>query len=111
MVSYGFDLRNATFTMTLTCKSKIKEEVPTEIFLPDFHFPRDHSEVTVSGGKWTISIDDVDDGLIQKLRWWHAEGTQNIIVRGVRKAQGTAMGKEEEEGYLDQCQQTRCCVM
>ena len=56
-------------------------------------------------------MDDADDGLIQKLRWWHAEGTHNMTIRGVKRAQGAAMGKEEEEGYLEQCQQTRCSVM
>lgn len=112
MKSYGFDLRNATFTFALECQNPATEDVPTEIFLPEFHFPRDGSEVTVSGGKWTISVDDAHGGLIQRLRWWHGEGTQSLTVKGIKRRQGMSLGKEEEEpGYLEQCGQSKCVIM
>ncbi|MCJ1301372.1 hypothetical protein MMC08_004171 [Hypocenomyce scalaris] len=110
-VSYGFDLRNCTFTFSLESKAAATEEAPTEIFLPEFHFPRDRTEVVVSGGKWSISVDDAGGGMIQRLRWWHGEGRSNMTVTGVKRRQGMALGKEEEEGYLDRCQQSRCSVM
>lgn len=99
--------------MTLNCENPATEDTPTEIFLPEFHFPGEQSQVEVSGGKWTISVDDTDgaEGLIQRLRWWHGVGEQKLKVKGVQRRQGMALGKEEEEGYLDQCQQTRCVVM
>lgn len=92
---------------------KVAQDTPTEIFLPEFHFPKDQSEIQVSSGKWTISTDDADGGMIQRLRWWHAEGEHSITVRGVQRRQNMSLGKEEEEGYLDQCQQTttKCSVM
>ena len=111
VTSSGFDLRNATFTFSLECKNPATEKVPTEIFLPEFHFPRDNTAVEVSSGKWTISVDDMDGGLIQRLRWYHGAGKQNMTVKGVQRRQGMALGKEEEEGYLEQCSQSKCNTM
>ena len=109
--SYGFDLRNATFTFALECTVAATDAVPTEIFLPEFHFPRDHTSVEVSSGKWTISVDAADGGMIQRLRWQHGAGKQNMTVKGVQRRQGMALGKEEEEGYYEQCKQSRCSLM
>ena len=112
ITSYGFDLRNATFNLSLECQNATTANVPTEIFLPMYHFPRDNSEVVVSGGKWTISCDnETDGGVTQRLRWWHGVGSQTITIKGVKRRQGTASGKGDEEGYLAQCQQTRCTLM
>ncbi|KAI9839740.1 MAG: hypothetical protein M1837_002028 [Sclerophora amabilis] len=109
--SYGFDLRNCVFTFSLSAPTATREDLPTEIFLPEYHFPADNLNVEVSGGKWEISLDDTDTGLVQKLKWWHGEGDQNMTVRGVRRRQGVALGNEEEDGYLQQCQQSSCAVM
>lgn len=65
----------------------------------------------VSAGKWEISVDDKDGGMIQRLRWWHVEGEHKLKVTGVVRRQNMALGKEEEEGYMDQCQQSKCSVM
>lgn len=126
LTSYGFDLRRVTFTCALECDSPTTEEGPTEIFLPAFHFPRDHTEVQVSGGKWTLSFEGVDDGvndvekdaMIQKLRWWHGEGSQHITVKGVARPPGSTSsspsalsGADEENGYYEQCQSAKCVVM
>ncbi|KAI9676884.1 MAG: hypothetical protein M1817_006723 [Caeruleum heppii] len=112
--SYGFDLRNCTFNLALDAPDAAREEAPTEIFLPEFHFPRENTHVEVSGGKWTISVEGEDGGhagLIQKLRWWHGAGEQQMRIKGMMRRQGVALGKEEEEGYLEQCRQSRCSVM
>lgn len=111
VLSHGFDLRNCIFTLRLHAHKAVEEERPTEIFLPEFHFPKDKSEIEVSAGKWTITTDDEDGGMVQKLRWWHVEGEHSIKVTGVQRRQNMSLGKEEEEGYLDQCQQSKCNVM
>jgi hypothetical protein len=107
----GFDLRNCIFTFRLHAHEAGSEERPTEIFLPEYHFPKDKCEIEVSSGKWTISTDDQDGGMIQRLRWWHVEGEHSIKVTGVQRRQNMILGKEEEEGYLDQCQQSKCRLM
>lgn len=109
--SYGFDLRNATFTLTLVCDSVVTEETPTEVSLPTFHFPQDDIVVKVSSGKWTIGADDSDGGLIQKLRWWHGKGKQDLSVKGVRTRQGMARKGDEEDGYFAQCPDQPCSLM
>jgi Glycoside hydrolase family 5 C-terminal domain len=111
IIQSGFDLRSATFTFRLHANKVPTEDEPTEIFLPEFHFPQDRSAVEVSGGKWAISADDEHGNLIQKLKWWHPEGEHHIKVTGVRSRQNGITGKEDEEGYLEQCQQSSCSVM
>ena len=110
ILHYGFDLRNCIFTFRLHAHEASTEEKPTEIFLPEFHFPKDNCDIVVTAGKWTISTDEADGGLIQRLRWWHIEGEHHIKVTGVQKSQNM-LGRDEEEGYLDQCQQSKCAVM
>ena len=111
VTSSGFDLRNATFTLSLDCKTPATDDVPTEVFLPEFHFPREKTAVEVSSGTWSISVDDMDGGLTQRLRWVHGAGKQEVTVKGVQRRQGMALGKEEEEGYLEQCRQSKCIIM
>ena len=111
LTSHGFDLRNCVFTLSLTCTQAATEDTLTEIFLPEFHFPRDDIQVEVSSGKWTVGVDDEDGGLIQRLRWIHDEGKQSMTVKGVVRRQGMSLGKEEEEGYLEQCRQSSCSLM
>lgn len=109
--AYGFDLRNCTFALSLSSASAATEQAPTEVFLPAFHFPRDKVQVEVSGGKWTISVDGQEAGAIQILRWWHGDGDSTMTIRGLKRRQGIALGNEEEDGYLEQCQQSRCNIM
>lgn len=111
VTSYGFDLRNVTFTLALESQSAATDAVPTEVFLPEFHFPRENTKVEVSGGKWTISVGNTDGGLMQKLRWLHGAGKQNMSVKGVQRKQGMALVKEEPDGYYQQCRQSTCDLM
>lgn len=122
LVSHGFDLRNGTFTLSLihecspTTSSAENNTFPTEIFLPQYHFPSEEIEIKVSSGKWTISLENEfegDNGAagVQILRWWHGSGKQNLSVKGARR-QGASTLREAEEGYLAQCSQaTQCGVM
>ncbi|KAI4276813.1 MAG: hypothetical protein L6R38_005572 [Xanthoria sp. 2 TBL-2021] len=112
VISYGFDLRNCTFSLVLESTDVATEEVSTEVFLPEYHFPKDNIAVEVSSGKWTISVDDADGGMIQVLKWQHEKGPQSLTVKGVKKRQGTSLGQEEEApGYLEQCWQSGCAIM
>jgi hypothetical protein len=112
LVSYGFDLRNCAFHLSLSASSATAEDAPTMIFLPEFHFPTQQTSVEVSGGKWTIKSEEAGEGAVQQvLRWWHAEGEQKISVKGVVRKQGSMLGVEEDEGYLRQCQRQACVVM
>lgn len=111
VTSFGFDLRNSLFRFALSAPSSTKEDAPTVIYLPEFHFPVDQTSVEVSGGKWTISSEETNGALQQLLRWWHAEGEQTMTVKGVVRKQGGALSTEEDEGYLQQCQRQACVVM
>ena len=102
--SYGFDLKTCTFTLSLTSPSPTPQDHPTEVFLPDFHFPQQHQQTTVetSGGKWTIQIDEEVEGAPQQVfRWWHGEGEQKCTVRGVKRKNGAMEGRQQEEGYME----------
>ena len=100
LIKYGFDLKSVTFTFSLNAPSKTPDDVPTEIFLPDFHFPSGQTQVDVSGGKWIIDTRDVDGEGMQWMRWWHAEGEQTLKIVGViRKNNGQDMGNSAEEDY------------
>lgn len=65
----------------------------------------------MSSGKWAISVDDKFGGLVQSLRWYHGAGKQSMTVKGVKRRQGMALGKEDEEGYYEQCRQRGCSIM
>ena len=107
VVESGFDLANVTFRLKLAAGRATDEAYPTEMFIPPFHFPKEHTEVEVSGGKWEY------DDASSVLRWWHMEGEQEITVKGVgrRKFWGA-----EEEGYLEMFARNygtwfRCSIM
>ncbi|KAF2148855.1 glycoside hydrolase family 5 protein [Myriangium duriaei CBS 260.36] len=111
LVSHVFDLRQCAFTMVLNTASATDQAAPTEIYLPQFHFPQQESEIEVSGGKWEISSDVVHGTPVQRLRWWHAEGEQKLTVKGIKRRQGRVIGPDEaEDSYLEQCRRN-CSVM
>jgi len=104
--NYTFDLKKCQFSMTITAKREAGTEAPTVVFLPEFHFPKDACVVEVSSGKWEISSDEDETALLQRLRWWHGEGEQTLIVTGVaRKVNGDGVVATEEAGYYEQCNQ------
>lgn len=114
IVSYGFDLRNCEFKFALYAPSTTSEDAPTEIFLPEYHFPPEHVIVKVSGGKWTIGMEQKGNVHIQKLKWWHAEGNQTLSVRCVTTRQDITPGWLKGVLYIDrlwQCRENGCLIM
>ena len=100
--SYGFDLKNCTFHLALISPSSKPQDHPTEVFLPDFHFPQQHTSVESSGGKWMIEVvEEVEGAPQQVFKWWHGEGEQKVTIQGVKRKGGAVAGKDEEEGYLE----------
>jgi hypothetical protein len=103
--TYGFDLRNCTFSLNLTATSATDKNFPTEIFLPAYHFPQIPGKTTVevSGGKWEIGAVPVgtEGASRQVLKWWHAEGEQKLVVRGVKRRRGQVGAANVEDGEGD----------
>lgn len=104
-----FDLVNCTFTMSLTAQTATSSDAPTEIYLPEFHFPEDQTAISVSGGKWEIEIEDTTQ--VQRLLWWHAEGEQDIKIEGAKRKVGEYSNSAEDMSYLEQCQRGQCVMM
>lgn len=105
ITDYVFDLKKCEFTLNLEATKLPSKELPTVIFLPDYHFPQEQCTVMVSGGKWEISTDDEERALVQKLRWWHSDGPQSLKITGLVRPRNALAGSAEEAGYLEQCQQ------
>lgn len=98
--------------MTLSADTATAVEAPTVIFLPEFHFPPSRTVVSVSGGKWSIDRAVIDMVETQQLRWWHAEGEQEIQIQGVRRKPGEyAANNSGPLSFLEQCQRGACSVM
>ncbi|KAK0673705.1 glycoside hydrolase superfamily [Cercophora samala] len=97
--NYFFDLKQCQFNMTITAHKAAETDTPTIILLPDYHFPKDECMVEVSSGKWEISSDEEESIMLQRLRWWHAEGEQVLKITGVIKKHNIGEG---EGGYYDQ---------
>lgn len=97
--------------MSLMANESTKQETPTEIYLPEFHFPDGQSEVSVSNGEWTIDFVEAGTARVQRLQWWHAVGQQDIKVEGVMRNPGQSTSASEDISYLKQCQQEGCTVM
>ncbi|PHH59366.1 hypothetical protein CDD81_3347 [Ophiocordyceps australis] len=104
VASSGFDLRQCTYTLKVAASRAAADDGPTIVYIPEFHFPKDECEVTVTSGKWEISLDDDEGPLLQRLRWWHGEGTQSLTIRGMVRRHNVPEGTAEEAGYLEQCQ-------
>ena len=111
ILSYEFDLRNCIFTLKLLVHKADPDSQPTDIALPEFHFPKDKYVVEVTSGKWTVSPNAADASSIQRLSWWHLEGEQTITVTGVRRRVAVIQDLDEDDSYLQQCQETSKCVV
>lgn len=98
---YVFDLKSATFTLSLRAPKEATDEEPTVVFLPEYHFPKDTCMVESSSGKWEISSDDEEGVLVQKLRWWHGAGEQNLKVTGLARKHNVVEGVNDEPGYYE----------
>ncbi|KAL2800773.1 glycoside hydrolase superfamily [Aspergillus keveii] len=104
-----FDLKNCTFTMSLIGNPT---DAPTEIYLPDFHFPDADTRVATTAGKWSIDYVELKHARFQRLQWWHPEGEQSIKIEGKKRKGGAlAAPSAEDVSYLEQCQKGGCTVM
>jgi hypothetical protein len=114
ITSYGFDLRQCLFHLTVKAPKVADPDAPTVVFLPEYHFPRDECPVEVSSGKWEISSDEEETVLIQRLRWWHGEGEQSLRVSGVVRTHNVGERADDAGGLYDQCNQgtwSNCSIM
>ncbi|KAL3453453.1 glycoside hydrolase superfamily [Aspergillus insuetus] len=104
-----FDLKNCTFTMSLIGNPT---DAPTEIYLPDFHFPDTDTRVATTAGKWSIDYVELKHARFQRLQWWHPEGEQSIKIEGKKRKGGAlAAPSAEDLSYLEQCQKGGCTMM
>lgn len=116
VVSYGFDLRNCIFSFSLVADKPSTQDLPTQIYLPDFHFPANKVSVEVTSGNWIIEAQDVDGEGMQMMKWFHHQGEQTLTVKGVRRKLGVVgenLEEEEEVGYFETMRRfaANCSVM
>lgn len=111
VISFGFSLAKCEFHLELVADNPTQDNTPTEVFLPEFHFPQDQMIVEISGGKWTLVHDEVAGTGVQVLKWWHAEGEQSLTVKGITHKLALTAGEAEETSYLDQCKEKGCLLM
>lgn len=98
-----------TFTLHLTSPTSTAEDSPTQVFLPEWHFPESAMVVDVSGGKWSVSVDQHGSRV---LSWWHAGGEQSLEVKGRSVLKGLREdGEVEEGGFVERCSEKGCAVM
>ena len=105
VTEYGFDLRSCTFNLKLEAKGPAKNEAPTMVYLPEFHYPSDAADVEASSGKWEITTDDTEGPHVQKLLWWHGDGAQSLRVKGLVRKHNVVEGSGEDDGYVEQCRE------
>lgn len=104
LVDYGFDLRTCAFNLKLKAAKPAADDAPTVVFLPEFHFPKDLSDVQVSAGRWEMSHDEDEGTPLQRVRWWHPEGAHDLQIVGLARKHNTPLGSTDEEGYVEQCE-------
>lgn len=98
--------------MSLQAGDPTGQDTPTEIYLPEFHFPEDASEVSVTSGKWEIDSEEFNSVKVQRLRWWHEAGKQELKIEGVKRKPGDVSNAPGDDvSYLEQCQKGGCTVM
>ena len=94
--SYRFDMRSATFTLSMIPHSEEPpEDAPTEIFLPEYLFQDCEPVISTSSGRWVVYRP------AQVLRWWHyGSHEQNITVTSGYKREGVVgTANDDVEGW------------
>ena len=105
LIEFGFDLKQNTFSLQLNSDGDSKLEAATEIFLPDYHFPPDFTEIEISGGKWKLETKSTQLGPYHILKWWHPEGEQSLKVTGSLHQESLA------NSSMNICRQPSCIVI
>lgn len=111
LISYCFDLKSSVFDLVSTASADTPEDAPTEVFLPDYHFPRDAIEITVSSGRYSVGQQEVMGVAVQVLRWWPDRGEQKLHVKGSTQRAGMQLGGDEDGTWLDRCRESICSIM
>ena len=105
IMSYGFDLKSCTFTIDVLASRAAPADAPSEIFLPELHFPVDAFDVEVTAGRTEVTLEEMKElGRRQILKWWNEDGQQRLQVKGTNK-------RTEESTMLDRCGESKCMVM
>ena len=89
-------------------------ELPTVVWLPEYHFPEDSIDVQATAGRWEISWDVEETATLQRLRWWHPPGAQALKIKGLVRKHNNVEGNTSEDGYYDQISsflENGCSVM
>lgn len=80
LVSYGFDLKKAVFSLTINAESSIDGEVGTLVVLPEYNFPIEEDlNIELTSGSWEF------DSETRILTWWHESGEQSLTVKSLTK--------------------------
>lgn len=114
VVKYGFDLRNCVFTLTLDAPVAATEDIPTLVYLPEYHFPANRLTIEVTSGTWKLMTGEGDETPKNMLKWLHKEGEQKMTVKGVKRKTGVMSQDQEEEdsGYFAAMRQlAQSCVV
>ena len=104
VVDFGFHLKQCTFQLKIRSKDGTKEKTPTEIYLPTYHFPPENTKVEVSEGRWTLTVEALQTGTCQTLKWWHSHGEQKIEVK-------RSLNQSATSSSSDICSQSTCTLM
>jgi len=94
--SYLFDMRTATFTLSMIPHShEPAEDAPTEIFLPEYLFEDCEPVISPSSGRWIVYRP------AQVLRWWHyGSGEQTITITSAYRRDGViGTADDDVEGW------------
>lgn len=75
LVSYGFDLKKTSFSLTINAETATTDKIGTLVVLPECNFPMEENlKVDLTSGKWDF------DPKTRILTWWHEAGEQSLTV-------------------------------
>lgn len=111
IIAYGFDLKTCVFELKTVATSKAEEGAPTEVFLPEYHFPNDNIIVEVSAGRWMMDREEKAGVSIPLLKWWPPIGEQKLRVKGSTKRLGMIMAGEDDGSFIERCRESVCAIM
>jgi len=103
VLSFGFDLKNVEFKMTVSTQRSATEESYTEIFLPTYHFTRGQFDVQTDDGRWALDVDECQGTTTQRLRWWYPAGQHSISIKAAPRRAGRTSRDKPTDQCMDKC--------
>jgi hypothetical protein len=89
---YRFDLANCSFELKFK-PTRDQDEMPSEIFIPDYFFRGAEPEISITSGRWLMLRQ------AQVLRWWH-EGLEEQSLKISSGYRHTGMEESvDDSGY------------